>query len=279
MSQTYSGFTAQTAENLLLDSGAFFANFDIASDTFESAVAAGKLIGATRGGGEFSATPEIRAIEIDGVKGKAKGLQVIDSWAVTITANVLEVTRDGLARALTASEIDTDSNLIYDIIKAKNYIELTDYITNITWIGKKSGTAEPVIIQVYNVINTSGITLTTQDKNEAVIAMTFEGHYDADQLDNPPFAIFYPKTTITAGTITGVVSNADGAVEGATVSPTGTTITTITNNQGVYVLIGVPAGEYTITATKGEETGSLAAVTVVAKQTTSGANILIEEEG
>jgi hypothetical protein len=193
MAKNYSGYTAKTSENLLLDAGAFFVNYDMAVDTFDSAVIAGKLLGATRGGGQFSAVPEIRSIEVDGVKGKAKGLQVIDSWEVKMTANVLEVTKDGLAKALTASEIDTTTNLDYDIIKAKNNIELTDYIDNITFVGKKSGTEEPVIIQIYNALNTTGLTLQTQDKGEAVIAMEFDGHYDDVDLDSPPFAIYYPK--------------------------------------------------------------------------------------
>lgn len=194
MSKTYSGFTAETAENLLLDAGAFFTNFDIEADDFDTAVAAGKLLGATRGGGQFSAIPEIRRIEVDGVKGAAKGLTVIDSWEVKMTANVLEVTLEGLKKALTAGVVDSTTNTEYDILKAKNFIELTDYIDNITFVGKKSGTAEPVIIQVYNALNTTGLTIQTQDKGEAVIAMEFEGHYDAEALDNPPFAIYYPKT-------------------------------------------------------------------------------------
>lgn len=196
MSKTFSGYTADTAENLLLDAGAFFINYQMDTDTFESAVTEGKLLGATRGGGQFSAVPEIRSIEVDGVKGKAKGLQVIDSWEVKMAANVLEVTKEGLSRALTASEVDETTNTSYDIIKAKNNIELTDYIENITFVGKKSGTAEPVIIQIYNALNTSGLTLQTQDKGEAVIAMEFNGHYDDADLDSPPFAIYYPKPPV-----------------------------------------------------------------------------------
>jgi len=68
--ESYSGYTEKTAENLLLDAGAFFIDFDIETDTFETAVADGKLLGATRGGGSFEATPEIRSIEVDGVHGK-----------------------------------------------------------------------------------------------------------------------------------------------------------------------------------------------------------------
>lgn len=191
--QSYSGYTANTANNLLLDAGAFFIDFDIEKDTFETAVAEGKLLGATRGGGSFSAVPEIREIEVDGVRGKAKGLQVIDVWEIKMNANVLEVTLKGLASALTSSEIDEESNETYDILSAKNYIELTDYYDNITYVGKISGADDPLIIQIYNAINTTGLTLETEDKSEAVTEMEFDGHYDENDLDHPPFRIFYPK--------------------------------------------------------------------------------------
>lgn len=200
--QTYSGYTSSTSDHLLLDSGAFFKNFDIATDTPESAIA--KLLGATRGGGEFNAKPTIRNIEVDGVKGDAKGLKTLDAWAVSIKANVLEVTAQTIKSALVAGDIDTSSNTDYDIITARNNIELTDYIDNITWIGTLSGSNKPVIIQVYNALCNDGLNLKTEDKKEAVVGLTFIGHYDGSDLQTPPFKIYYPK--IAADTIAPTVS-------------------------------------------------------------------------
>jgi len=211
--QSYSGYTAKTADNLLLDAGAFFINFDIEQDDFDSAVADGKLLGATRGGGSFSAVPEIRPIEVDGVHGKAKGLQVIDEWEIKMNANVLEVTLDGLASALTSSEIDNTTNETYDILSAKNYIELTDYYDNITYVGKISGADEPLIIQIYNAINTTGLTLETEDKSEAVTELEFDGHYDETDLDHPPFKIFYPKRNGTGTSSTQSIETKSGKQE------------------------------------------------------------------
>lgn len=192
-SKTYSGFNDKTAENLLLDAGAFFANFKVGTDTFESASA--KLLGATRGGGKFTAKPNIRSIEVDGVKGRAKGLQVIDNWEVSLSANVLEVSKESLAKSLTAiNEIDSSSVEGYDVITAKNYIEITDYIENVTFVGKIAGSEKPVIIQIYNALNVEGLTIQTKDKDEAVIALNFVGTYDTKTLDSPPFKIFYPKS-------------------------------------------------------------------------------------
>jgi len=195
MRKIISGFTSKTPEHLLLDSGAFFKNYDVTKDTFESAVTAGKLIGATRNGGKFDAIPEIRQIEVDGVKGPAKGLEMLDAWNVTIGANVLEITTDTLAMALASTEVDSTTNEKYDIIKANNVIELDDYINNITWVGTLSGSEEPVIIQVLNALNMGGLSLQTQMKNEAVTALNFTGHYTADDLNTPPFVIYYPKLT------------------------------------------------------------------------------------
>ena len=195
MRKIISGFTSKTPEHLLLDSGAFFKNYDVTKDTFESAVTAGKLIGATRNGGKFDAIPEIHQIEVDGVKGPAKGLEMLDAWNVTIGANVLEITKDTLAMALASTEVDSTTNEKYDIIKANNVIELDDYIDNITWVGTLSGSEEPVIIQVLNALNMGGLSLQTQMKNEAVTALNFTGHYTADDLNTPPFVIYYPKLT------------------------------------------------------------------------------------
>lgn len=192
-SKTYSGFNDKTAENLLLDAGAFFANFKVGTDTFESASA--KLLGATRGGGKFTAKPNIRSIEVDGVKGRAKGLQVIDSWEVSLSANILEINKETLAKGLTATNaVDDSTTEGYSIITAKNYIELADYIENVTFVGKISGSEKPVIIQIYNALNIDGLTLQTKDKDEAVIALNFVGTYDTKTLDVPPFKIYYPKT-------------------------------------------------------------------------------------
>lgn len=189
----YSGFTTETAKSLLLNAGAYFKNFDVSADNFDSAVTAGKLIGATKGGGEFSAVPEIRQIEVDGVAGRAKGLETIDSWDIYLKANVLEVKETTIQSGLAASSVDTSTNTDYDIITANNNLEVSDYIDNITWVGTLSGSNKPVIIQIFNALNTEGLKFSTTDKAEATISLTFYAHYTQDDLDTPPFKIYYPK--------------------------------------------------------------------------------------
>lgn len=190
------GVTANTAKHLQLDAGAFFKNYDVATDTYASASA--KLIGATAGGGSFAAVPTIRRIEVDGLKGATKGYETIDEWQITLTANVKEITVASLELALatgshtSVKSPSTENANNYEKIVAANDIADANYTTNVTWIGRLSGSSLPVIIVVKNALCTNGLTLTTADKSEGVIALTLTGHYTVSDLDTPPFEIYYP---------------------------------------------------------------------------------------
>lgn len=192
----FTGVTANTAKHLQLDAGAFFKNFDPATDTFASA--ASKLIGATAGGGSFAAVPTIRRIEVDGLKSATKGYEALDEWQVTLTANVKELTVAALELALATgshtsvkSPSSAEANN-YEKIVAANDITDTDYTTNVTWVGRLSGSQIPIIIVVKNALATNGLTLTTADKSEGVVTMTLTGHYAVSDLESPPFEIYYP---------------------------------------------------------------------------------------
>lgn len=191
-----SGFNTNTAKHLMLDAGAWFKDYDLTKTYAANVAVVGCLLGATQGGGSFSAVPTVRKIEIDGVKGSAKGMQTIDEWVVTMVANVKEITADNMALALgaantsvVAGEAETDG---YTKVTAKVDIEETDYLDNITWVGRLSGAAKPVIIVIKNALSINGLSLTMADKSEANVPITVTGHYDASDLDTPPFEILYP---------------------------------------------------------------------------------------
>lgn len=213
-----SGFNSETKEHLMTGAGAYFKNFIVGTDTYESAKAAGKLIGATQGGGEFKATPEIRQVDVDGVAGKAKGLELCDSWEVSMNMNLLETTQDTLKLSLGIAEVDSVSNGTYHIIKGKSSIEDSDYIDNITYIGTITGSNEPVIIQVFNALSTDGLDLKTEDKKEAVLGVTVYGHYTEDDLDSPPYAIYYPKKGNIATPVASVSGGTYSAAQSVTLT-------------------------------------------------------------
>ena len=272
--QTISGFNSKTAKSLLLNVGAFFKNYDVDTDTYATALAAGKLLGATQGGGTFSAVPSITQIPVDSVRGDAKGLALLDNWTVTITANLMEITQKTLLSALAAADVTVGD--FYEEVKARNYIDIdTDYIDNITYVGTISGSKKPFIIQVKNAMNVDGLKLTFADKTQGKIPVTFKGHYASDDLDNPPFVILNPKAE---GTVSGTVTDTGTPVEGATVEITIDTedFTATTDSAGKFTIKYVPYGTgYTVTATKGAKTGTKTNVTVVGGEDTAAGAIAI----
>lgn len=108
-----------------------------------------------------------------------------------MSMNLLETTKDTLQLALGAASIEDGED--HYVIKGKSNVEDEDYIENITYVGTISGTNEPVIIQVYNALSTDGLDLQTASKSEAVLGVTVYGHYDVEDLQTPPYAIYYPK--------------------------------------------------------------------------------------
>lgn len=189
------GYTANSPLSYLLDAGAIYKNLVYDELTGEFT---GELLGATSGGNEFALTQETRVIEVDGIRGQSKGGVVIDSETPSLTVNLKELTAANIALAIAGSEIDeTDEN--YDIITSKGKIELTDYLDNIAFVGRISGSTKPIVITIDNAIALEGLTVSTSDKAEAVVPVVFTGHYDENnvELGTAPYKIYYPKMTVT----------------------------------------------------------------------------------
>lgn len=194
----YSGYNAETPDKLLLDAGAIFKNFTVGTDTYASAKAAGKCLGATQGGSEFAAVPSFRRMEIDGVHARTKGDTLIDGWDVSLKTKLVEITADNLKLALGVGDSATSSVTGYTEITGRDTIKDTDFVTNITFIGNILGSNTPIIIQVFNAFREGGLTITAADKNNVGVECQFYGYQDPDIYDDvsqeitPPFAIYYP---------------------------------------------------------------------------------------
>lgn len=198
----YSGYNAKTPDKLLLDAGAIFKNFDPSTDTYASAKAAGKCLGATQKGSEFSAAPSIRRMEIDGVHTRTKGDTLIDGWDVYLKTTLVEITTDNLKLALGVGDSAASSDATgYDEITGRDTILDSDYVDNITYIGNILGEDKPIMIQVFNAFHEGGLTITNEDKNNASVECQFYGYNDPDVYDSvddpltPPFKIFRPTET------------------------------------------------------------------------------------
>ncbi len=201
----YSGYNANTPDKLLLDAGAVFKNFVVGTDTYASAKAAGKCLGATQKGSEFSAVPQIRRMEIDGVHTRTKGDTLIDGWDVYLKTTLVEMTTQTLKLALGVGDSAASSTATgYDEVTARDTITDNDYTTNITFIGNILGEDDPIIIQVFNAFHEGGLTITNEDKNNAAVECQFYGYLDPTVYDSvanpltPPFKIYRPTETVAS---------------------------------------------------------------------------------
>lgn len=206
--KNYNGITVKTVEHIQLDAGAFFKNFEVGTDDYTSAKAAGKLIGATSGGGEFIAKANLRQIQIDGAGARVKGLADVDSWEVSLKLTTIETTVETLKLALGTATSAASEKEGYTSIKGKTNLTDEDYISNLTWVGSITGSEKPIIIQLKNGLNEDGLTYTVQDKSEGKIAIKLYGYNDLSDYMNdsvsPPFEIFYPsESTAGSGSDTG----------------------------------------------------------------------------
>lgn len=199
--KNYNGITKKTPENMQLDAGAFFKNFDVMKDTYQTAKAGGKLIGATAGGGSFKGIPSIRQITVDGAGSRVMGLANVESYEGALSITLKEMTKEALRDALGLADINPtgiEKPEGYDVIVPRMSIEDSDFISNLVWIGCLSGSDKPIMIVLYNAFNEDGLTLNIQDKSEGSLACTFYGYNSLEEyMDDevkPPFKIYRPLT-------------------------------------------------------------------------------------
>ena len=182
MPNRITGVTMNAFNNLQLDAGVFLINFDASSATTAAALRTSlataiadptKFFGATRGGGTFTATPNTRNIELDGMYYAIKRSTVLEYWDITLATTLVELGGPNFSKTLLASAESTSGNKT--TIQLKNAIEDGDYITKLTWGGDLAD-GRVCLIELDNALNTEGVTLTIANRGEGTFPVTFKAH-------------------------------------------------------------------------------------------------------
>lgn len=193
---------SETFENLQLNAGIFIKNFyetATASGITDSAalktavtaaITAGtNILGATRGGGTFTATREIRTPEVDGMRYPFVGSDFVDSVDAFLSTTLIEVTPASIAATLGNATSATSGKKT--TIKMHTAIQDADYMTDLCWIGDIAD-GRLVMITLKNALNTSDFTLTFTDKGEGTLAAEFHARQGSvSDYDYAPFEIIY----------------------------------------------------------------------------------------
>lgn len=188
MSEKISGYTETTPQSLTTGAGVMFKNFDLATDTFESAK--NKIISATKGGVTVNVEFETWNREIDGLPENTKGMLEIESVKPTVKATLSEVNNvDVLASALGAATVaDATNPSAYKVVAPKALAD-ADYLENIT-IFTQAKTGNPLIIVIDNPLSTEGFEFATEYKAGGGIEVTYTGNYDPADVNTAPVRFF-----------------------------------------------------------------------------------------
>lgn len=185
-----------TFDKLQLNVGIFLKDFDYdqladaeaLASAIATAITSGDILGATRGGGQFSVSREMRNPEVDGLRYRFKGSTRVDSMDPQLSTTLVEVTPDNFAAAL-----GTTATVSGKLTSIKCQTGLTDdsYLDNLCWAGELAdGTM--VLIVLYNALNTSDFTFTFTDKGEGSYGVEFHGcQDDVEDFDYAPFEVIF----------------------------------------------------------------------------------------
>ena len=188
----------ETFENLQLNAGIFLKGFNYSSITdatalktaIASAVSAGTgVLGATRGGGSFTVTRDIRTPEVDGKRYGFVGDSFVDSVDARLSTTLIEITPENIVDAFGSATSTTSGKKT--TIKLGTAIGTDDYLTSLCWIGDLAD-GRLVLISLDNALNTADFSLTFTDKGEGTLPVEFHAHQDdVNDYDYAPFEIVY----------------------------------------------------------------------------------------
>ena len=185
------GLTERTIVNLQLNAGVLVTSYTKGEDIAEE-----DIIGATRGGGSFTAVPTVHQAAVDGAPTYTKGLERVDDWVITLNATMVELNDDAVSRALGVGVVKTEtgSGTTKDtVFTVKRTVNDEDY-KDLYWVGDLSN-GQNVVIKIKNALNTSGLNLTFSDRGEGTYALALIGHFTTEDLDTAPFELTIERAT------------------------------------------------------------------------------------
>ena len=227
-----SALREETFDNLQLNVGIFVKDFDYADlddaeevlEAIAAEIQSGEnLLGATRGGGTFNVSREMRQPQIDGLRYRFKGGNFVDSSDPYISTTLVETTPENFAMALGA-EITTSGKK--KTLKMPTAIGDSAYLDNLCWVGDLAD-GRVVLIRLDNALNTANFTFTFTDKGEGTTAVEFHACQEhVHDYDYSPFEVVFFGTEDNPGTLGSLtVTSAAGTSVGDTdIGATGYTL-------------------------------------------------------
>lgn len=166
--------TKELIENIQIDHGILFKNYGLESQA---------LIGPLRGGTNFKVERTYRNIEIDGIKGKTKGLKTLDDENATLTAKTLNSSLETMADKLPGAKVtreDTTKKITKIESGELGIISEDEYIENVTMFAQKIS-GEYIKVTITNAMDENGLDYSAVQKAEGEVEMVYSAHHEYDE--------------------------------------------------------------------------------------------------
>lgn len=156
--------TTVQIENIQINEAVVYADY---GETTE------RVLGPSRGGGEFTVDNKIRNIETDYSKGPEVGLQVLEEQLAKLKVTILDMSQSNLALAIPGCVVEQDGS----ITNGENgVISDAGYLKNITAFCKLIN-GKYKKIQIFNAMHEGGLTIKAVPKAEGELSYEFNGHF------------------------------------------------------------------------------------------------------
>lgn len=184
-----------TFQQLQINAGVLLSEFDVSSP----AVADAKLLGATSGGVNFTATPSFVDFgeDVDNCPKNTKELKKLENWEIKLTGTFVTVS------AALAKKLAAVADLASEKITPRADVAAADF-ADLWFVGDysdKNGANNGgyVAIHMMNTLSTGGFQLQSADKEKGKFAFEFTAHYSNDAQDTVPFEIYVHVGTDSNG--------------------------------------------------------------------------------
>lgn len=182
----YTKIPTTTFQQIQINAGVLLSEFTPATP----AVTDNKILGATTGGVNFTATPSYLDYgeDIDNCPKNTKELKRLDDWEIKCTGNFVTMSA-ALAKRLSAA-----ADLASEKITPRRDLDLNDF-EDIWLVGDYSDKNGPtnggyIAIHMMDTLSTGGFQLQTSDKAKGQFAFEFTAHFSMDAQDTVPFEIY-----------------------------------------------------------------------------------------
>ena len=193
----YSQLPADLFKHIQINAGVIATSFT--PDTGE--LQQSKIVGATSGGVNFTATPTYSdwGEDIDNCPKNMKELKHIDSWEAKASGTFVSVAAATAKLLAAAADVAGEKITPRGTLKDSDFSDLWvigDY-SEVNEDGTK-GKAGFIAIHLMNALSTGGFQLQTGDKSKGQFSFEFTGHYSMEAPEKVPFELYIKQGTADA---------------------------------------------------------------------------------